>query len=609
MSRERLAPLFFFTITFAALASVARLVALHTIVVAASRPLLPRWDLATHLVLGWTDYHYLATGRIHQLLWDLWLQGYWPPVLSIFQIPFYLLFGGGMAAGLWSSLAAYVLTGLVGAALLWRQWRGDAFLPATFFLALLVSSPFLLAYASVTMTEMLGAAIQLVAVFCYAMYRERPDARTARAFAISLTVLFFTKYNYFILLAVPLVIHEWLLRTARNPMSGRLATLVGGSRRIFASPIGILLALYVAALFFISRTGGFEFQVLGHRVAVHTIGNSGHVVLYALLAHLWYLHRRRRIDWRKLTADPLADSLLRWCVVPVTIWFAVPYPNHIRDFANLVFNRPLGDASVGRGVATYVDALRGSYFYSPWVLLAVVAVFVVAAARYRHQPAWMQCVIVAVPVQFAATVFHQTRFPRFLLLTVVLLCLAAAAEAARWCMGSTGRRIVSWLLAPVVLLLGIAGARAVVTQERFLLVAFDNYTDSGPLRDALGTIRGELTPDDRLAIVGEGNDLSPALMQWELGPPSGVACPPFQIGGARRLDPALATRVLLMEPFETGSGSLDVTDYYRAQRATILARVATGEFVPAQEIRLDDLHATLRLYRRAVKPERLVPCD
>jgi hypothetical protein len=221
----------------------------------------------------------------------------------------------------------------------------------------------------------------------------------------------------------------------------------------------------------------------------------------------------------------------------------------------------------------------------------------------------MQWLIVAIPVQFAATAFHQTRFPRFLLLTVVLLCLVAAGESARWCAGSPGRRVAGWLLAPVMLLLGVAAARVVVTEDRFRMVAFDNYTDSESLRSALATIRRELTPDDRLAIVGEGNDLSPALMRWELGPPSGVACAPFQIGGATRIDPALATRVLLMEPFVAGRGSLDVTGYYLAQRQAIRTRVDAGEFGRRRDLRLDDMQVTFQMYDRASRPDRLVACE
>ena len=85
-------------IAAAALADVMVVVAHHTIDIVQARRLLPRWDLATHLEHGWLDYHLLATGQIHRLFWDLWLQGYWPPMLSIFQVPFYLVLGQGIAS-------------------------------------------------------------------------------------------------------------------------------------------------------------------------------------------------------------------------------------------------------------------------------------------------------------------------------------------------------------------------------------------------------------------------------------------------------------------------------------------------------------------------------
>jgi len=599
----------FLVLVFVALAYVAHLVARHSIAIVAARRLLPRWDLATHLVLGWNDYHLLTTGRIHRLLWDLWLQGYWPPVLSIYQVPFYLLLGGGMAAGLWSSLAAFVLAGVAGCVVLWRQWNTGAFLPASIFLALLISSPYLLAYASVTMTEMLGALVELVVILCYVSYRQRPTERTARAFAVSLTILFFTKYNYFFLLIVPLVIYEWLERTAGHTAAA-FRMLARSMRHALSSPAGALFALYLTALLIVLRTGGFDLHVLGRRISVHTIGNTGHVVLYLLLAWLWYRHRQGRIQWDRLAAADLrVRPVVLWFVLPVTMWLASPYPNHIRDFANLVFNRPLGETTVAGGIATYLDALRTSYFYREWMLIFVVCAFTIAMLRYRRQPAWMRWLIIAIPLQFAAIATHQTRFPRFLLLTVVLLCLASAGEVGAWFAGSRRSRVAAIVLAPIVLALGLLAARGTVAEERFRAVAFENYTESASLRRALESIRGELTADDRLAVVGEGNELSPALLRWELGRPSGVACFPFQIGGAARLDLALATRVLLMEVRGSGSSALDLTGYYLAQRRTFLERVERGEFTLHRDIAIEELHVALRLYDRASKPERLIACE
>ena len=609
MLPPRLTLLVIGTAAVAASAHVMHVVAQHTIHVVAARRLLPRWDLATHLGHGWLDYSLLATGRIPRLLWDLWLQGYWPPALSLYQIPFYLVLGGDLTSGLWSGPVAFALLGLTGSIILWRLWGAGAFLPAGIFLALLLSSPHLLAYATVTMTEMLGALGQCIVLFCYVLYRQRRRPRDARAFALSLTLLFFIKYNYFILLVGPLVLYEWLDRTSGGGVTRRIAGLWRWTRRVLSSPTGAFVALYLVALLVILDTGGFEFRVLGQRVSVRSIGNSGHVVLYLLLARLWYLHRRRRIDWgRLMSADPLVRPLVIWFAVPVTIWMASPYPNHIRDFANLVINRPLGEPTVEAGTAVYLDALRSAYFYSTWVLVVVIAAAGVAAVRYRRQPPVVQWLILAVPLQLAAIALHQTRFPRFLLLTVVLLCLAAASESGRWFAASRRGRIVGGLLAPIVLIAGVVAGRQVVTEERFRVIAFEHYTDSDALRKALDVIRDDLGAGDRLVVVGQSNELSPGLFRWELGPPSGVACFPFRLAGEGRLDLALATRVLLLVPFDTDSSPLDVTSYDPVHRRAVLDAADRGELDVRRDIPVPDLRVALRLYGRTAPPPRMVAC-
>lgn len=589
---------------------VARLVDQHTVVVVAARRLLPRWDLATHLDSGWMDYHLFVTGQIHRLLWDLWLQGYWPPMLSIYQVPFYLVLGGDITSGLRSALAAFVLTALTGCALMWREWGRAALLPASLFLALLVSSPYLLAYASVTMTETLGALVQVLVLLAYARHRQDRTPSSGRIFVISLTVLFFTKYNYFLLLAVPFALHLWLERTSGESGAERLAHVKRWVRQALLSPIAVLVALYLAGVLVVMLTGGFEFHLLGRRISVHTIGNSGHVVLYVLLARFWYLHRRRKIDWARITAaDPLVRPLLVWLAIPATIWAASPYPNHIRDMVNLVINRPLGESTVGAGVAIYVDALRTEYVYSDWVLASVLAAFGVAAVRYKDQPPAIQWILIAIPLQLAAIALHQTRFPRFLLLTVVLLCLAAASEVGRWFRRTRSWRVAGDVVAVAVLIAGVAAASDVVSEARFRQVAFENYTDSDALRATLDSIRSDLTANDRLAIVGQGNELSPALLRWELGPPSGAPCFPFEIGGARGVDLAFASRVLLMMPLDTGVSALDLTSYYPAQRQAVLDRVDRGELALRREFLLPDMHVALRVYDRTSLPDRTASCE
>jgi hypothetical protein len=578
---------------------VMQLVGQRTIEVVRARHLVPLWDLATHLGHGWVDYHLLATGQIPALLWDVWLQGYWPPALSLYQVPFYLVLGQSMASGLWSTPVAFVLIALTGSALMCHQWRNAALLPASVFLALLMSSPFLLAYATVAMTEMLGALAQMLVLLFYLRYRQWPGPRTARLFAVSLTLLFFVKYNYFLLLVVPLVVFEWLDRTAGRSPSQRIAGIARATRRVLSSWTGVALALFSAGVLLVVRTGGFQFYLLGQRISVRGIGNAGHVVLYVLLARLGYLHWRGRIDWERLTSgDPLLRPLLLWFLVPVTIWLASPYPNHLRDFFNLVVNTPQGEATMATGLATYLQALRTAYFFADWTLAFVVIAWLVAAAQYRKQSPLVRCLVIAIPLQLTAIVFHQTRYSRFLLLTVVLLCVIAASEAGRWFAGSRSGRLAGAMLAPMVLALGIFAARHVVAEERFRLLAFELYVDSGALRSALEAIRGQVRAEDRLLIVGQSNELSPALFRWELGPPSGVPCFPFSIAGASRLEPALATLVLVVGPLGSVYAPIGVENFNPARVRGVGEEIERGSLGRRGEYPIDDMQVTLRLYRR-----------
>ena len=586
-----------------------RFVAHHTIELVHVRPLLPRWDLATHLGHGWLDYHLLVTGRIDRLLWDLWLQGYWPPGLSLYQVPFYLVLGGDMSAGLWSSVVAFTLAVAVGAAILVRQWGTAGLLPAATFVALMVSSPFLLAYASVTMTEILGMLGQLLVVLAYVSYQQAPGPGSARQFAISLTLLFFIKYNYLLLLAGPLVLHEFLTATSGGGIRRRGAALGAWAHRALTSTTALVLLLYFASLIAITVTGGTEFHLLGRRVSIRTIGNSGHLVLYGLLVRLWYLHRRGRIDWSGLMAlDPRIRPLLVWFVVPVTIWIASPYPNHLRDVANLVINRPLGESTVQAGITTYFESLRTAYFYAEWVFTLVVVTFAVAAVRYQRQPPWMQWLILAIPLQAAAIALHQTRFTRFLLLTVVLLCLVAASEVGRWVSRVRRGWAAATLVAPLVVLAGVLAARGVVQEERFQAAAFEHYTDSAALAAALAEVRRDLDRNDRLLIVGQNNDLSPAMFRWQLGPPSGVECFPFEAVGAARLGPALATKVLLLTTSGSAGEPLDAAQHHAGRRREVLEAVERGDFRLHRVFPVPDLHVTLSLYGRTAPPASHAPC-
>jgi len=578
---------------------VATLVSRQAIDDVVARRLLPRWDLAAHLAFGWVDAFYLKTLQWHRLLWDLWLQGYWPPGPSLFQMPFYLVLGGDMASGLRSSLVAFILTVLAGTALLCLQWSRAAWLPTALFLLFVMRSPFYLAYSSVAMTEMLGALAQLFVLVCHARYEQQRSPSAARLFAVSLTVLFFTKYNYFIMLAVPLLVYEYLRHTAAWRFRDRGEEAWRSARQWLATPTGALLAAYLLTVLAVTITGGFSFSLFGRRVGVTSIGNSGYVALYLLLGRVWFLHRRGRIDWPGLFAfDPRVRPLLLWFVLPVTVWLASPFPNHMKDIANLVINSPMGAASATEGLLSYGAAVRADYFSDIWLLAAAVAGFALAALRFRAQPPLVQLLILAALVQTAMVLAHQTRFARFLAFPILLVWLTSASEIGTWVWRRS--RLAAAIATPVVMLVALAGARDVVAGESFRRLAFENYLDSPALADALASIRAETGPSDRIAILGRSDALSPGLFTWQLGPPAGEASFPLEILRERDVDLiGDTTHVVLIAPTSTELASPEITVDFPRNVARLQRWLDAGTFELARELPVDDLHVTLRLYRRA----------
>jgi hypothetical protein len=580
------------------LAHTAALVAGVTIASLSWRPLLPRWDHAGHLLAGWTDAYYVTTLQPVRLLWDLWGQGYWPPGHALFQLPFFALGGGHAAAGPLSSLTAFVLLGLTAAATVVidrprRPW------PAAALVVLFVAtSPFVLAYASVAMMEMLGLLVHAVALLGYVWYDRRRSPAAARGFALSLTAVFFVKYNYLVLLAVPLLAHEYLQRTSGLSGAARLQQLRGFVRSLVAEPIVVFVGVYLCAAVAIELTGGFAFDLGGRRVAVRTIGYSAHPVLYAVLLRLWYLQRHGRLDWHRLVArDPRIRPLLVYFVLPVTVWLASPYPNHIKDVVNLLINTPLGPPTAALGLRAYLDAIAIDYFAASWLLTLALVGLVAAIATWRSQTSLMRLCVLAAIVEFAMVAAHPTRDPRFLATALLPLWLASSGGLGAWI--ERAGRAASIAAAVVVVGVVVALSRAVVAGAPFQRLAFEHYVESGELREALADL-GRLTASHEVAVLGRSDALSPALFRWYLGPPAGHAAFPVEV--YRVADEPWLDRVdmvVLAAPLDDRTGPDELRGPHARHTAWLEPRLRRGALVEEHQWEIRDLGARLILFRRS----------
>lgn len=567
--------------------------------------LLPMWDPAAHLLDGWTGWWSLRTLQPLTFFWNFWEEGLWPPAYAFWQIPFYFALGPELGSGLVASLAAFVLLGVAGALLLVLDspQRDAKLVPVAVWLTLLVTSPYYLAYSSAGMMEMFGAFAQALVYIAWWVERRRRDAASGRLFALSLTALFFTKYNYLMLCAVPLLLHEYLERTAGASLAERAARAWVLLRRAARSPEIVLVALYLVALAVLIRSGGFEFCVAGHLVEVRRIGSTGHVVMLALAARIVFLHRRGRIDWKGVLArDRRIRPLLVWFVLPVVVWLISPYPNHLRDFVDLLVNQPHGVEGFAPSLGFYAGAFR-QYFRGDAELVAALVLFAVAATRFRRCTPLVQLLFLTAAVDLAGSVMHQNRQERFLFTTLLPLWLAAAGVTAGWFTGGPYRRAVG-AAAALALLVHCAGSvPALLDSERVRARAFALYSAAGELQAALEWVRGRVPRDARVVVHGRSNALSPAMFGWELGPPAGFVHFPACVRGKARDEAIAADRVLLIVSTSPATDpEIDAGD--EEHRRIVEQRVARGEFEPEGAFPLAGAGVEFRLYRATAVASR-----
>jgi hypothetical protein len=192
-------------------------------------------------------------------------------------------------------------------------------------------------------------------------------------------------------------------------------------------------------------------------------------------------------------------------------------------------------------------------------------------------------------LQFAMVTAHHTRHARFILLAMPPFWIVSAAEIGGW----MGRRypVTATLASVVVLGAALATAGSVTTREPFTRLASENYVTSAALADAFASIRRTIPAGGRVAVVGRQDRVSPALVRWQLGPPSGHARFPDEVVRVADL-PLLDTAevIVQIEPSEVPT-----------ERATqrVTEQVRAGVLVQFAMFAIAELDVTIRVFVRA----------
>jgi hypothetical protein len=587
------------------LSYISFLLSFNTIAIVKENNLLPLWDQAAHSVEGWEIYFYLRNMNIPMVVWKLWTRGLWPFVNNLYLTIFYFVCGPYYHSALISNIIAFIGIGCFASYILIKISKNTPIFSVSLMMLFLISSPMYLAFASLSMLEIFGSFIQLLVFISYISLNERRDSKSAKIFSCSLTILFFTKFNYFFMVFLPMLIHEYLILTSNLTLREHWENFLKKSKILLSYTLGKAFFVYCLIMIILIKTGGFEFYILNQKVYIGDVGGSGYIVLYILLWYLWKSYNKRKEYWQYiLNMNYRIRPLVYFFGIPILIWFVIPYPNHINDFFKFIINRKTENIDFLDGIYYYYNALKNDYFYNNSLFIIAIIIYFISIMRYKYQENYKRWLILTSFLQILMIISHHQKQSRFLFLLPVTIWLVICMEIQYWLQKNTIVRYISIVLSLLVLYCGLTFSINTMQDARFKKFAFEQYTDNNQVNNGLQWIRNSINKKYSVAILGKSDRLSPSLFYWNLGPPKGYL---YYIGTVNPKQHYLLKNVdyiIIIIPNNKNS-DYEITKTYQTHSDYIIYLLDDNSIVYFDEFNIDSINLTFRLYRSLRSSSRI----
>ena len=366
----------------------------------------------------------------------------WPPLHGLLVMVTQLLSGNDWRLAVLPSLAGWVLT------LVCTWYTAQKISPhppgtksatiAGGLVALLFAalSPGGRAYATDVMLESLGAGLTMLVLASHARAAEDPrSAPRWRTLALALTLLFFEKYNYWIIVTAALLIANApplaaALRTRLRAIHWKSAALAQ-----FTEPLHWLLLAAIALVIFLFKRGPAPLHIFGHDIFTYPPDNFI-TIAYAV----FFLRIARGLRWRIWKpADTRLRMLWAWHLLPVAISFLLPKRlSYFLWFLSPANSTPAAVRPLAMRAAYYWGVFATDYSVAPWaawlaVALALVlalALACIALIRPRAFGPGAYAVLACAIIGATLDILHPNNESRFMHSWLPALWTAAGAGAA-----------------------------------------------------------------------------------------------------------------------------------------------------------------------------------
>lgn len=477
----------------------------------ASRP--PLWDPAAHALDG---IHFARAFR-HFSASEFFVQmhnsGMWPPAIPLFQAPFQLAFGESFVVTrswtAWMSIPVVLMVFMVG----FTSHKRFGLTVGALAAVLLTISPIFQEYCLQEMLEVPGIFFSMLTLFFYLRFLQEQKRVDWQATCLSGIVLFFCKFNYSVIVMLPIVVCELACRQEFRRMVGtslwrfvRDVRWRGGFTRF--------VILYIIFLFYINKVG-VNFEIAGQRILIkRALGNPTYLLLAVIIVRNLLVNREEFLAyftniWR--APEPMR-SLLRFDILPALVWLS--YPVFFSVFFIFMFSEKTRQGSLFslETLTFYPGAIIQEYAPHP-VLGALSLVSLLAMMFYwKRLPLISRFFVGLSSFNLLLTILHPNYQIRYLLTSIPILYIVnGLAIVHLWeaLTQRTGARLDRVLLGftPVLSLMLLL---IFPPSRDHLQKAFISYTQSEKANELFSAICKESSKSELNTLLGFSNYVAPS---------------------------------------------------------------------------------------------------
>ncbi len=384
----------------------------------------PSWDQAVHAL----DAIHFAKAFQEldpiQFLVQIQNSALWPPVVPLLQ-SIYLLFTDLSIASVRNSIAFCTIISTL--AIFYSGWKLDktwGFAVGLLASAILLVSPEFQEFSLQVMLEVPGIALTLITFFLYCHYLDERNPKYWRRTVISATVLFFAKFNYAIMIFLPILCNEWLLRPEmRQSIYDALSYLRHRIR--WWHPFAIFVYIYLCFLIYVHFVG-IRFELLGRIVLIRRAwGNPLYLLIFITMIRMLIFQRQ---EWRLYlnhlwNAPGLWRPVVRLFLLPVAIWMS--YPPFFSTFFIFLFSESTRKQTFfsTETLRFYPGAFVENYSANYGIAAAIIIGVVISFLSWRVLSPKIRFLIGIVVFNLILVLSHPNYQKRYLLTTAPFIFL------------------------------------------------------------------------------------------------------------------------------------------------------------------------------------------